>query len=255
MDKELAELAAQQVLIEKRMRLLRFERNKLSPVSRLPAEVLSEIFVWRASPTEKPRMWVPSITHVCASWREIALNFPPLWSTIHGPAQNMGPSWLATFLERSKGAPLSIHSQIDDFPNQDEAAISRVRHILANTLKETHRLRHVFLSGDLSLPWRRNGISAFLVYRMTSPAPLLTKITVHNSLSYRRGIVLPSPFLAGHAPCLKEATFSDCLPTNLASFPISPIWNSASAKNSIRVSTPTLEMFLLPSMNFGTSRS
>ncbi|KAJ7933318.1 hypothetical protein B0H13DRAFT_2306997 [Mycena leptocephala] len=59
----------------------------LSPVRRLPCEVLSEIFVFcvvpalrsRSTSADDPREPPILMSHVCALWRNVALNTPRLW--------------------------------------------------------------------------------------------------------------------------------------------------------------------------------
>ncbi|KAJ7780040.1 hypothetical protein DFH07DRAFT_875643, partial [Mycena maculata] len=61
----------------------------LSPLRRMPAEVLSEIFSWTLSPVHAPLTvkrlrdspWV--LTHVSSRWRAIALSTSSLWSLVY----------------------------------------------------------------------------------------------------------------------------------------------------------------------------
>ncbi|KIM36882.1 hypothetical protein M413DRAFT_77600, partial [Hebeloma cylindrosporum] len=61
----------------------------LSPVRRLPVDVLHEIF-FRCLPTHRnPTMQLSEapvlLTRICSSWRAIALSSPRIWSKIHIP--------------------------------------------------------------------------------------------------------------------------------------------------------------------------
>ncbi|KAJ7113903.1 hypothetical protein C8R44DRAFT_795944 [Mycena epipterygia] len=62
----------------------------LSPVRRMPAELLEEIFLWTLPSTDDARYrrifdaksspWV--LTHICSRWREVALSTSSLWSLV-----------------------------------------------------------------------------------------------------------------------------------------------------------------------------
>jgi hypothetical protein len=61
----------------------------LSPVRRLPLDVLHEIF-FHCLPTHRNPIMSSSespilLTHICSSWRAIALSSPRIWSKIHIP--------------------------------------------------------------------------------------------------------------------------------------------------------------------------
>ncbi|EIN09699.1 hypothetical protein PUNSTDRAFT_133474 [Punctularia strigosozonata HHB-11173 SS5] len=67
------------------------EHNASRPVSRLPVEVMAIIFhLSQISRTQDHNYgppwvdttWSPSLTQVCVSWREIALNTPSLWNCL-----------------------------------------------------------------------------------------------------------------------------------------------------------------------------
>ncbi|KAJ6477647.1 hypothetical protein C8R45DRAFT_363878 [Mycena sanguinolenta] len=87
----------------------------LSPISRLPPEILAEIFV-RCIPASirrlKPHIWI-NIPKVCSLWRSVALGCPEFWSTLillH-PASTPG------FLDRAKVAPLVIRGDLRKLSN------------------------------------------------------------------------------------------------------------------------------------------
>ncbi|KAI0041978.1 hypothetical protein FA95DRAFT_1639067, partial [Auriscalpium vulgare] len=84
-------------------------RNTYSPTSRLPPEVLAYVFEWLilVSPADvEGRLgWIESVTHVCRSWREVALGRPALWRRI---SFTIGLEWAKEMLARAKSAPLVI---------------------------------------------------------------------------------------------------------------------------------------------------
>ncbi|KAF8656020.1 hypothetical protein AX16_002808 [Volvariella volvacea WC 439] len=106
--------------IDECLRHLKTLRNARAPISELPAEILLKItFIYKleyeetgiiaskrtAVPFLKMYGWIV-ITHVRHHWREIALEYPALWTTIHIPI--IKPEWLDKFLRRSRSMPLSM---------------------------------------------------------------------------------------------------------------------------------------------------
>ncbi|KAF7341729.1 hypothetical protein MSAN_02071600 [Mycena sanguinolenta] len=90
LDAEISRLKARLRELEtERTTLSRYHAHSaaiLSPFRRVPAEILGEIFSWTLphfgeifSTEDCP--WI--LTHVCSSWRAVALSKPSLWSLIH----------------------------------------------------------------------------------------------------------------------------------------------------------------------------
>ncbi|KAJ7467779.1 hypothetical protein B0H11DRAFT_1664285, partial [Mycena galericulata] len=92
LDDEISSLRAQLELLEKeRASLFSYHmQNKgiVSPLRRMPPEVLGEIFSWTLpSPVETwscsrfdESPWV--LTHICSRWRAISIALPSLWSQV-----------------------------------------------------------------------------------------------------------------------------------------------------------------------------
>ncbi|KAK7470102.1 hypothetical protein VKT23_001543 [Stygiomarasmius scandens] len=63
------------------------EHKKLLPFRRLPAEILSEIFVHCLPKDRNPMRSLSEapllLGRICRSWREVSLTTPHLWSSIH----------------------------------------------------------------------------------------------------------------------------------------------------------------------------
>ena len=173
---------------------LKFRHNELSPISRLPFEVLAatfsflSLFAWNEGSGHMA--WI-NVTHVCRRWRETALNHPRLWSHIN--FTNLTSAGMVEILSRAKMAPLhleavspewnAVHSE--DFERHLEAHISHTRH-----LKYEHHLSRV-------------------VRRLVSPAPTLESLSLsHKSiLSY---IVIPENLFNCTAPSLTSLKLDNC---------------------------------------------
>ena len=134
LNKQINSLSEQAITIKRQM-------NVLVPVSRLPPEVLSAIFLklvwkywveseyshepsylkdwgWEPPPDLQefhPVPWI-ALTYVCHTWRTVALNDPQLWRILniriadfHGRRPlRYGPSLINEVLLRSKDLPLTI---------------------------------------------------------------------------------------------------------------------------------------------------
>ncbi len=123
---------------------LRSRINALSPLDRLPPEILLNIFehlvccsyyddVLSLESCErlKTPVWTRQlfvITHVCRRWREVSLNVASLWKH----ANDFKPNRLDIFLERSRDTAISLHLQAE--------CIGTLTWLLA---KCGHRLKHL----------------------------------------------------------------------------------------------------------------
>ncbi|KAJ7044960.1 hypothetical protein C8F04DRAFT_520116 [Mycena alexandri] len=98
---------------------VRKHRAIISPVRRLPPELLSEIFV--LSFDDKGPPW--HVGHICRSWRHTALSYPPLWSSIAiSPTSSLeNITGIQAQLLRSANAPLDIYWGNDDPIDPDDA--------------------------------------------------------------------------------------------------------------------------------------
>ncbi|KZP25039.1 hypothetical protein FIBSPDRAFT_929586 [Athelia psychrophila] len=120
-DNALAQLTAvQDTLLLQRTVIQDFSATYaplVSIIRRVPREILSEIFLYFRpdetsldTPDLRPRVMLTS--HVCQSWRNVALSTPQLWSTI---IVNLGPrdaqrklDCVKAWIERTGQYPLSI---------------------------------------------------------------------------------------------------------------------------------------------------
>jgi hypothetical protein len=114
--------------LEESIRSLKSRRNELSPISRLPVEVLCNIFSHTENNSilfpRSPVSWT-NFTQVSRHWRSSALSAPQLWTKI--PLSY--PRWAQEMLMRSKMAKLIIRSGFY-FDTSNPRAIETVRSCL-----------------------------------------------------------------------------------------------------------------------------
>ncbi|KAJ7926201.1 hypothetical protein B0H13DRAFT_1470188, partial [Mycena leptocephala] len=88
-------------------------RSTVSPIRRLPPEILCEIFASFSSPTEY-KSELLQISHVCVRWRSLVMDTPRLWSNIAIDASMWTPEsdrfiqLLRLCLERGARHPLTL---------------------------------------------------------------------------------------------------------------------------------------------------
>ncbi|KAF8905730.1 hypothetical protein CPB84DRAFT_1771055 [Gymnopilus junonius] len=149
--------------------------NFCLPVSRLPAEVLARIFTTYQDAVMKerharPMAWI-SITHVCQHWREIAVNYPLLWTHI----DFRYPRWAEEMLLRSKPSDLVVHidseAQVFTSHGQDIEAFKVVQIFFQQHLT---RAVEIVLTGidDIDL------FQAMVICLPVTPVPRLRVLTL-----------------------------------------------------------------------------
>jgi hypothetical protein len=119
--------------------------------------------------------WV-TLTHVCARWRAVALDWAALWTDV---CFDLGPAWAETMLARARGAPLTIALTLPLPP----AYVARPQTWLADTLDaHSAHLRVLTLGGCPA------ALHALLA-RLDAPAPTLARLALH-----------PTHYLFGELP-------------------------------------------------------
>lgn len=171
-----------------RLMSLKISYNTLSFVNRLPAEILSDIFILLAdlrtqeySSWQRERALWLRVTHVCRHWRNIAMDCTPLWSTV----LFVTPQLTKAMLERARSTPLSLNFS----PNTPN-----FNNVLSKMLSQFYRLRSVSITGN---------INDNILAKFSGTAPVLEDLSlVHSSGAFSEPTKLPSDFLRGGAPNL-----------------------------------------------------
>lgn len=126
----------------------------LSPIRLLPIEVVGEIFNYCLDDTSFEPMSLNSgpllMTHVCSSWRRIAINKSNLWThiwvTIDNNEDREGwPALVKLWIERSGQLPLNFHIQETEKHNYSQHPDSVFFRVLDILLPQAHRWKSVEL--------------------------------------------------------------------------------------------------------------
>ncbi|KAI0041530.1 hypothetical protein FA95DRAFT_1610938 [Auriscalpium vulgare] len=168
------------------LQAVRSKHNTLLPVSRLPPETLERTFLWLSlldPTTSKSPGWIRGATHVCRSWRTIALGYPRLWTTVVLPPP--GTKWGSLMLTRSEPHPLSISAVFDILTD-----IAATVDFLVANLYRTQSLRIVH-GRSYSRPVLSDSVAI---------CPLLKEIDME--ISSDRTLGLPGRFLTVSQPAL-----------------------------------------------------
>ncbi|KAF9480804.1 hypothetical protein BDN70DRAFT_877120 [Pholiota conissans] len=115
--------------------------SRTAPISRLPPEILCEIFTivkeesYRSISQDYPIRWI-LLTHVCRHWREVAFDLPSLWASNPWPFNHL--TWLQEMLIRSKESPVSIDCHVEHLLMYPESILS-----LASVLGQPQRVKRL----------------------------------------------------------------------------------------------------------------
>ena len=119
--------------LEESIRALKSRRNELSPISRLPVEILCKIFKFSERLAASSFWWLTpgsltNFSQVSQHWRSSALSAPELWTNIPFNCHR----WAQEMLIRSKKANLTLTMKLQSysyrfFKETDPKVIETVR--------------------------------------------------------------------------------------------------------------------------------
>ncbi|TDL27989.1 hypothetical protein BD410DRAFT_338561 [Rickenella mellea] len=163
-----------------------------SPIMKLPAEILSQVFVDSVDKTNNRHSNILStrapltLRRICQSWRQLALNTPLLWATIIAPViadhskEKIYPDldkYLYTiedFIMRSGNCPLTISIIFRIDGSGGDVVFAKFQAIITKLLLHVHRWRYICLE----IPRR----SMWLVYaRLSSGVPGLKSLALKQN--------------------------------------------------------------------------
>ena len=210
---------------------LRLHRNTWPPISRLPTEILAEIFTDVARDHYDryfPRTYVPGwvgISYVCRQWRNIALDCPALWSYLFFASRR----WIEALLARSKQAPLKISMVICSMGDW------RLRPLMERVTDHAERIQELRF-------YLRRGVHECLnpFLRPCLRVPRLQVLEIQTSLPC--SIAVGKTLFNGETPSLRELNLTNASMSNWHSFRSSDL-RSLRAKNLFHC-RPTMVEFL-----------
>lgn len=145
--KRQADIKEKQAVIEKHriaILALKYQRNRLAFISRLPPETLSHIIAF-VKVAQYPSIlnslaWI-KVTHVSTHWRDVAMNSPTLWND--PPIERV--EWRQIMLRRSKMASLTIKT---DF-SYDSVSLKKTKKTGLRDILRHHgsRIKHLAITG------------------------------------------------------------------------------------------------------------
>ena len=179
---------------------LKSYRNSLTPVSRLPHILLTDIFILihQSEPSDNvfshrspPCL---QISHVCRAWRDSALQCPLLWTNI----LFRPPEWTPIMLERSRTAPLRVGIHVEDHNLTDDGFVSSVRLALSHI----HHIRYLCIA----LSGRFHDLGDLLSPFLTGSPDILKELMLFGDWSFPN-YTYPS---MENAPCLRHLLLDSC---------------------------------------------
>ncbi|EAU82734.2 hypothetical protein CC1G_10639 [Coprinopsis cinerea okayama7 len=224
LEAQVAALESQKIDLDREIHVLNVRRNGFVPISRLPTEILCNIFMlvrhraehsrkqerdpfgyWRKH--KKLKAWTV-ITHVCHRWRNIALDCPALWSTW---SHAWGPSWFEAVVDRSRDALITLELDFQWFStigkcishsgDTGSAAMRTIMFVLERAFQRQYRFERVALRG-------RAAYLKTLLSQMANSTAYLTYLAVWHPPSpwEHSDVIVPSDFPIERAPLLKTLT-------------------------------------------------
>ncbi|KAH6915972.1 hypothetical protein BKA70DRAFT_1501445 [Coprinopsis sp. MPI-PUGE-AT-0042] len=168
------------------------ERNRLSHVSKLPAELVIIVLQIMRHDTASPLSLV-RMTHVYCRWREIALGCAHLWTGICFKAC---PALIETLIQRT-----GRHSLLDfDIPFRLSPRLWELAE--ENLQSETSRIKTLRVAGPF----------VSVVRDLELGMPSLTHLELENDSSASNWPIIPDEFLEGGAPELRYLSLINMAP-------------------------------------------
>ncbi|EJD49685.1 hypothetical protein AURDEDRAFT_112502 [Auricularia subglabra TFB-10046 SS5] len=183
--------------------MLRIRRrvNRLTPVNRLPPELLCHILSIVASQAGTRTSVL--LSHVCSYWRDLTLDDPRLWTSITIINPRTLPA-LPVLLARAKTQPVDLRLYLVDIKGNEEQAQAA----LGSLVSHMSHMGKLLVSFNAEL--RKN-----LFRRLCEvSAPALTSLVL-SCTAYSSRYPLPGNLFNGVAPKLVELELSHISPVNL----------------------------------------
>lgn len=119
-DRKLTQKAALLAVLEDEIQELERERKffkpMLSPIRRMPLEIMGEIFVQALEQNSLRRTSLSRLCRVCKGWRDAAVSTPRLWQTTTLDLSAESPSYEAVSarINNARGLPRTLHIVLEE---------------------------------------------------------------------------------------------------------------------------------------------
>lgn len=159
--------------------------------TRLPVEILLQIFEECVADDElDPETegyggnWIRSITQVCRYWRELALDYPPLWTNI-----SFNHSSTATaMLQHARNAPISIRVNLTPERKSSQSLLSLLQSVRSALAHSDH-------TKEISIVSQESETFADVLKSFLGPYPLLESLTLRAIATSRSSPMTESPWI------------------------------------------------------------
>ena len=181
---------------------LRQKKNERALISRLPVEILIQVFSYYSASDRRPHVrfrtpppWL-AVTHVCQRWRQAALSSPSLWTDIITTNYRWTEEML---LERSRDVP--VHITVDDAGSVHTPCDVRAARLLFSTI---HRAQSLVMTCADKL------LACMPILFEAEAAPLLEELTITNFHPTSALDLVDRPLFSGKTPCLQFLSLHHC---------------------------------------------
>ena len=180
---------------------LRQRKNERALISRLPVEILIQIFSYYPASDCHPHIrfrtpppWL-AVTHVCQRWRNAALSCPFLWVDIISTSLR----WADVMLERSRDVP--IHITVDEGGSEHKPCGVRTARLL---FSQIHRAQSLVITCVQAI------LACMPILFEAEAAPLLQELIITN---FHPSMILDlasQPLFGGNTPRLQLLSLYRC---------------------------------------------
>ncbi|KAI9507187.1 hypothetical protein F5148DRAFT_1149923 [Russula earlei] len=180
---------------------LRQRKNERALISRLPVEILIEIFSYHSASDRHPHVrfrtpppWL-AVTHVCQRWRDAAVSCPFLWVDII----STNFRWTEEMLKRSRDAP--IHITVDDGGSAQKPCELRTARLMFSKI---HRAQSLVMTCAQTI------LSCMPILFDAEAAPLLQELIITNFHPTNTLDLVARPLFSGKTPSLQLLSLYRC---------------------------------------------
>jgi hypothetical protein len=192
---------------EESIRELKRRRNTLAPISSLPTEVITVVFLLLRIPCSSSPYTISKnsncltwlrVAHICHQWREIALNQPLFWN--HVDLGSFSPAGATEILNRAKTSHLYLEARFSPGDENDARVATLQKELQA-------RISHVF---GLSITAQHLHLGQTLE-ELVSPAPTLEYLSLGGEGGPGEDLTfVPDTLFDGTAPGLSCLELHHC---------------------------------------------